>query len=83
MPSGHAILRCGLTSHSTRADIARMSSARLDASLNPSRRVNSGVRHASHIQESQVSCDQDQTRSGELNDTFEGRANNSFNPTPQ
>jgi hypothetical protein len=33
----------GITTHSTRADLARMSSARLDTSLNVSRRVNSGV----------------------------------------
>jgi hypothetical protein len=33
-----------LTTHSTRAEIARMSFARLKASLNASRRVNSGVR---------------------------------------
>ncbi len=34
----------GLTTHSTRAEIARMSSARSEAALNSSRRVNSGVR---------------------------------------
>ncbi len=34
----------GLTTHSTRAESAWMSFARLDVSLNSSRRVNSGVR---------------------------------------
>ena len=34
----------GLTSHSTRAELAWMSFARSDAALNISRRVNSGVR---------------------------------------
>ena len=36
-------LKGGLTTHSTRAEIARMSFARLNAARNASRRVNSGV----------------------------------------
>jgi hypothetical protein len=35
--------RGGLTTHSTRAEIARMSFAKSNAALNASRRVNSGV----------------------------------------
>jgi hypothetical protein len=46
LSSGMAQPEGGLTTHSTRAEIARMSFVRLDASLNSSRRVNSGVRHA-------------------------------------
>jgi hypothetical protein len=38
-------MRYNITTHSTRADIAWMSFARLKGSLNASRRVNSGVRH--------------------------------------
>jgi hypothetical protein len=43
LSSGMAQPEGGLTTHSTRAEIARMSFVRLDASLNSSRRVNSGV----------------------------------------
>jgi hypothetical protein len=41
----------GITTHSTRAEIAWMSFARLDASFNSSRRVNSSVRQLSFVRE--------------------------------
>jgi hypothetical protein len=43
-----------LTTHSTRAESAWMSFARLDASLNASRRVNSGVRNRQRLRHATV-----------------------------
>src|SRR2546423_15181897 len=68
----------GITTHSTRAESAWMSFARLKLALNLSRRVNSSVRHASRKQENQFLSDAAQKTNTELNDILDGRSNNSF-----
>jgi len=71
-----------LTTHWTRADGACLSFARLKASLNSSRPVNSGVRHASRKQKSRASFAEAQnTKCGELNNEITGRSINSLEMT--
>src|SRR4051794_29667914 len=68
----------GLTTHSTRADGAWMSFNCLEASPNASRRVNSGVRHASHKQDSSDLSNEARKTNAELNGRITGRSNISF-----
>ena len=71
-----------LTTHSTRPPSACLScsfigSIQLVAGVG--RRVNSGVRHALSKQENLALCDETQKTYVELNDTINGRSNNTFN----